>query len=236
MAFRMRRPLEFASGSERQTPLDAPGYDPCLCAKILEFQLVGLSCPFISALESSQDRSIPGRSLSPPPRFFVPCSPTIPYSPCRVRGSSYPAALQSKHDSEIPNPDPRNDGERRPVSIQNMFCMLQRQFETELAEACAPSNYNIGLLPWSPLAAGVLSDKYFDAKGKKLDADKLPEGCRARIAPGWMARYSFPRVVGAAEQYAVRPSMVLWFTVYNLQFIVYGLWFMFRVMGLWFMV
>ena len=114
--------------------------------------------------------------------------------------------------------------------------MLQRQFETELAEACAPSNYNIGLLPWSPLAAGVLSDKYFDAKGKKLDADKLPEGCRARIAPGWMARYSFPRVVGAAEQYAVRPSMVLWFTVYNLQFIVYCLWFMFRVMGLWFMV
>lgn len=87
-----------------------------------------------------------------------------------------------------------------------MFCMLQRQFESELAEACAPSNYNIGLLPWSPLAAGVLSDKYFGADGKKLDNDKLPEGCRTKIAPGWMARYSLPRVVSAAEQYAVRCS------------------------------
>ena len=41
-------------------------------------------------------------------------------------------------------------------------------------QACAPSNYNIALLPWSPLAAGVLSDKYYDAAGKMLELDKTP--------------------------------------------------------------
>ena len=36
----------------------------------------------------------------------------------------------------------------RPVSIQNSFCLLHRSFETELAEACSPSNFNIPCLPW----------------------------------------------------------------------------------------
>lgn len=45
----------------------------------------------------------------------------------------------------------------RPVSIQNSFSLIHRSFETELAEACAPRNYNVGLLPWSPLAGGALS-------------------------------------------------------------------------------
>lgn len=31
-----------------------------------------------------------------------------------------------------------------PVSIQNDFSLVYRWFECELAEACAPSNYNIG--------------------------------------------------------------------------------------------
>ena len=32
---------------------------------------------------------------------------------------------------------------RRPVSIQNSFCLLHRSYETELAETCAPSHHNI---------------------------------------------------------------------------------------------
>ena len=55
-------------------------------------------------------------------------------------------------------------GVPRPVSIQNSFCLLHRTFETELAEACAPSHYNIGLLPWTPLAGGALSGKYLHGK------------------------------------------------------------------------
>lgn len=36
----------------------------------------------------------------------------------------------------------------------------RRSFESELAEACAPSNLNLGLLPWSAMAGGALSGKY----------------------------------------------------------------------------
>jgi len=53
-------------------------------------------------------------------------------------------------------------GVPRPVSIQNSFCLLHRSFETELAEACAESNYDIGLLPWTPLGGGALTGKYLD--------------------------------------------------------------------------
>lgn len=44
-----------------------------------------------------------------------------------------------------------------PVSVQNQFSLLYRTFESELAEACAPSNYNVALLPWTPLGGGVRS-------------------------------------------------------------------------------
>ena len=53
-------------------------------------------------------------------------------------------------------------GVPRPVSIQNSFCLLHRSFETELAEACAESNYDIGLLPWTPLGGGALTGKYLN--------------------------------------------------------------------------
>lgn len=47
-----------------------------------------------------------------------------------------------------------------PASIQNHFSLIERSFEGSLAEACAPSNANIGLLPWSILGGGVLTGKY----------------------------------------------------------------------------
>ena len=53
-------------------------------------------------------------------------------------------------------------GVQRPLTIQNSFCLLHRSFETELAEACAESNYDIGLLPWTPLGGGALTGKYLD--------------------------------------------------------------------------
>lgn len=51
-------------------------------------------------------------------------------------------------------------GMTRPVTIQNNCRLLNRSFEGELAEACAKSNCNIGLLPWGVLGGGVLSGKY----------------------------------------------------------------------------
>lgn len=60
-------------------------------------------------------------------------------------------------------------GMPRPASIQNPFCLLDRQFEGELAEACAPRNFNIGLLPWSILAGGTLTGKYHSKLDDNFD-------------------------------------------------------------------
>jgi len=86
-------------------------------------------------------------------------------------------------------------GVPRPVTIQNSFCMLHRSFETELAEACAPSNFNIGLLPWTPLAGGALTGKYLGGK-------KPAEG-RLIKYPSFMQRYLNDESQRATEQYSV---------------------------------
>jgi len=54
-------------------------------------------------------------------------------------------------------------GAPRPISIQNSFSLVHRSFEDHLAEACCPRHYDIGLLPWSPLAGGALTGKYLGA-------------------------------------------------------------------------
>lgn len=84
-------------------------------------------------------------------------------------------------------------GVPRPVSIQNSFCLLHRTFETELAEACAPSHYNIGLLPWTPLAGGALSGKY-------LRGNRPSEGRLVKY-PNFMQRYLNAPSMEATEAY-----------------------------------
>ena len=53
-------------------------------------------------------------------------------------------------------------------TIQNNFSLLNRRFESELAEVCRAED--ISLLPYSPLAGGVLTGKYRD--------EPWPEGAR----------------------------------------------------------
>ncbi|MGB0992634.1 MAG: aldo/keto reductase [Akkermansiaceae bacterium] len=53
-------------------------------------------------------------------------------------------------------------------TIQNNFSINNRRFEDELAEVCLQEN--VSLLPYSPLAGGVLTGKYNDGK--------LPDGAR----------------------------------------------------------
>ena len=86
-------------------------------------------------------------------------------------------------------------GVPRPVSIQNSFCLLHRGFETELAEACAPSNFDIGLLPWTPLGGGALTGKYLDG------ASNAAEGRLVKYAKyGFHQRYlNDPSRVATAE-------------------------------------
>lgn len=89
-------------------------------------------------------------------------------------------------------------GMPRPASIQNQFCLLNRSFEGELAEACAPKNGNIGLIPWSVLAGGVLSGKFL---GKDMSDPSL-EGTRMQRFPGFMQRFMNAGAVAAVEKYA----------------------------------
>jgi len=77
----------------------------------------------------------------------------------------------------------------RPVSIQNQFSLLYRPFEGELAEACAPSHYDIGLLPWTPLGGGMLSEKYLDQSGVMLPQDAFPSDARFSLYSNWMVSH-----------------------------------------------
>jgi len=58
----------------------------------------------------------------------------------------------------------------RMVTVQNEYSLLQRQFDLDLAELS--HHEDVGLLAWSPLAAGALSGKYLDGatpKGTRKD-------------------------------------------------------------------
>ncbi len=60
-----------------------------------------------------------------------------------------------------------NDAEKQ-LRTQNCYNLFVRSgFETDLAEACAKRNCNVGLLAYSPLAGGVLSGKYLNNTAEK---------------------------------------------------------------------
>ncbi len=71
------------------------------------------------------------------------------------------------------------NGLPRPASIQNEYSLTCRIFDLDLAEVSVLEN--IGLMAFSPLAAGGLSGKY-------LDGD-IPEGSRRAMQPNLNGRY-----------------------------------------------
>lgn len=90
----------------------------------------------------------------------------------------------------------------RPATIQNPFCLLNRQFEAELAEACAPRNFNIGLLPWSILAGGLLSGKYNGKVDSALNTtDEALQNARFIKFKGFMGRFLNDTTLGVSEKY-----------------------------------
>ena len=76
------------------------------------------------------------------------------------------------------------------VSIQNVYNLLSRQFETGLAEMAIREE--VGLLAYSPLAFGVLSGKYLGGK--------MPAGSRLALFERF-ARYGSPHSTAATEAY-----------------------------------
>ncbi len=73
------------------------------------------------------------------------------------------------------------------VSAQNQYSLLERAIESELVPAC--NAYGLGVLPYFPLASGLLTGKY-------RRGEKPPEGTRlaaARFA-GLLSERNFERV------------------------------------------
>lgn len=93
-------------------------------------------------------------------------------------------------------------GMPRPASIQNQFCLLNRGFEADLAEACAPSHYNIGLLPYSILGGGALSGKYIGKIGDDgIVRDPSLANTRMALFEQFMTRYRTKPVQEVIEMY-----------------------------------
>jgi aryl-alcohol dehydrogenase-like predicted oxidoreductase len=86
----------------------------------------------------------------------------------------------------------REHGLPRPVTIQNIYSLVARGFDGDLAEACFRER--VSLLAYSPLAGGYLSGKY--AGGAK------PGGARFTLFPAFGPRYAKPNVAPAVEAYA----------------------------------
>jgi aryl-alcohol dehydrogenase-like predicted oxidoreductase len=76
------------------------------------------------------------------------------------------------------------------VSIQNAYSLLNRTFESGLAETCRHTN--VGLLAYSPLAFGWLSGKYL--------SDPSAKG-RITLFSGFGQRYNKYNVTSATKEY-----------------------------------
>ena len=96
---------------------------------------------------------------------YVGVSNETPYGVCRM------VALAQQFPDLYP----------KIISIQNSYSLVVRKdYEAGLAEACY--HHNVGLLAYSPLAAGTLSGKY-RSEATYNDQSRL------NLFPGFMARY-----------------------------------------------
>ena len=79
------------------------------------------------------------------------------------------------------------------VSEQPPYNLLDRRIENELVPMC--QDYGLGLIPWSPLAMGMLAGRYADDQPD-------PEDSRAVLRGGIYAERVTPRVVKAGNRFA----------------------------------
>jgi aryl-alcohol dehydrogenase-like predicted oxidoreductase len=93
----------------------------------------------------------------------------------------------------------RSGGHPRFVSAQNHYSLIERGVEAELAPAC--ERFGVGILPFYPLANGLLSGKYRRGEG-------APEGTRLAVRQDWLSDDRFDKVE-ALEAYAAERGRTL---------------------------
>jgi len=79
----------------------------------------------------------------------------------------------------------------RMITIQNSYSLIHRSYEYGLSEISLREN--IGLLAYSPLAFGVLTDKYIN---------KTTEATRVNLYPSFCGRYTSAQSLKAVKEYA----------------------------------
>ncbi|MFI6681194.1 aldo/keto reductase [Kribbella sp. NPDC050470] len=85
------------------------------------------------------------------------------------------------------------------ISAQNQYSLLERDVEDELAPAC--EHLGIGILPFFPLAAGLLTGKY-------KRGEEAPEGSRLATQPERLARADFDKIE-ALETFAAERDLTM---------------------------
>lgn len=93
----------------------------------------------------------------------------------------------------------RTAGVEHFISAQNRYNLLEREAEDELIPAC--EHLGIGVLPFFPLAAGLLTGKY--KRGQEP-----PEGTRLAMMPERLARADFDKIE-ALETFAAERDLTL---------------------------
>ncbi|WP_343979224.1 aldo/keto reductase, partial [Kribbella koreensis] len=93
----------------------------------------------------------------------------------------------------------RTNGSQHFISAQNRYNLLEREVEDELIPAC--EHLGIGVLPFFPLAAGLLTGKY------KRGAEP-PAGTRLAKQPERLARADFDKIE-ALETFAAERDLTL---------------------------
>lgn len=94
------------------------------------------------------------------------------------------------------------------VSMQNHYNLIYREEEREMIPYCAQSG--IALMPWSPLARGILAGSYkggFDSGS----TDRSKGGDRQRTESLYRGDADFAiadRVIETAEKYGVKPAQI----------------------------
>jgi aryl-alcohol dehydrogenase-like predicted oxidoreductase len=93
----------------------------------------------------------------------------------------------------------RSNGLEHFISAQNQYSLLERDVEDELVPAC--EHLGIGILPFFPLASGLLTGKY-------KRGTTAPDGSRLATQPERLARADFDKIE-ALETFAAERDLTM---------------------------
>lgn len=99
-----------------------------------------------------------------------------------------------------------NNGLTRCKTIQNPYSLLNRTFEIGMAEICMREN--VGLLPYSPLAFGVLSGKYLHPITENTRLKLFPQLLKMRKYLSEEAIFATKKYVALAEKNNLTPTQL----------------------------